>query len=116
MAQLAQQPQQPGADMVLAQAEMLKGQAANKEADIRMFVAQNEAQNKQVKATVEGFNAETKRMDTQVKAQQVGAEINNKEADTFGKQLDNQNKIIQLRQPANMSDEDILAELMAANE
>lgn len=116
LAELAQQPQQPNADMVLAQAEMLKGQALNKEADIKLFVAQNDAQNKQVKATVEGFNAETKRMDTQVRAQQVGAEINNKEADTFGKQLDNQNKVIQLRQPENMSDEDILAELMAAND
>lgn len=103
----AQQNQQPGADMVLAQAEMLKGQAAVKEAEIKAFTAQSTAQTNMSKVQVSGFEAETKRMNTQIDAQEAGASINYKRIDTFGKQLDNQAKLAQLQKPENMSDEEL---------
>lgn len=112
LAEEAQKGQQPGADMVLAMAEDKKGQAQLLEAQIKQFTAQTNAQNNQAKQQIDGFNAQTKRMDTQIDAQEAGATINMKRVDTFGKQLDNQAKIIQLRQPADMADDELLKELM----
>ncbi|NTU49507.1 MAG: hypothetical protein HGA87_01190 [Desulfobulbaceae bacterium] len=114
--QAQQQPKEQSAEMVLAQAEVLKGQAANKEADIKMFNAQVEAQNKQAKQQIDTFNAQTDRIDTQVAAQKAGADIEYKRVDTFGKQLDNQAKVIQFRQPQNMSDEELMEELYGMDE
>jgi hypothetical protein len=103
----AQQNQQPGADMVLAQAEMLKGQAAVKEADIKAAVAQANAQTATAKVQVMGFDAETKRINTQIDAQEAKASIDYKRIDAFGKQLENQAKLAQLQKPENMSDEEL---------
>jgi hypothetical protein len=99
LAQAQSQAPEPSPEMVLAQAEMLKGQAANKEADLKVFVAQNNAQNEQAKRTVDGFNAETSRMDTQIDAQEAGAKINRTNIEAFGEQLDNQMKVVELQKP-----------------
>ena len=75
VADAQQQAQQPDANMVLAQAEMLKGQVADKRANIEMF------------------NAETKRFEAQVDAQKAGIDIELKEVQKTGQQIDNMHKL-----------------------
>lgn len=97
----------PRAEMVLAQAEYLKGEAANKEVQLKATIAQAEMAVKHSKVQVDGFNAQTKRIEAQIDAQETGANINYKRVDTFGKQLDNQAKIKQLLKVENMTDSEL---------
>lgn len=113
MQQLAQQGQEPSAEMVLAQAEMVKGQAADKEANFKMVKLQYEMQNEGAKRQVDGFKAETDRISVQVDAQEAGATISMKEVEKFGKQLDNQTKIRELQKPENMTTEELYQQFMA---
>jgi hypothetical protein len=115
--QSQQQGQQPSAEMLLAMAEMKKGDAQNKQADVKLFQAQGDLANKNAKVQVDTFNAQTKRFDTQIKAQETGANINVKRADAFGKTIDNQAKIIELQKPKqleDMEDEDIYQMILGA--
>lgn len=111
--QAQQAGQQPSAEMILAMAEDKKGQADLMEQQRKnielMMKNVSEGQEQKIKA----FDSQTKRMDVQVKAQKAGADIDYKRADTFGKQLENQEKIIQLRNPAEMTDDELLQELLA---
>ena len=111
--------QQPAPDpnMVLAQAEVLKGQAANKEAEFKVIKAQLDAQNENMKRMIDEFKAMTDRMSMQIKAQETGANISYKESDKLGKDLDNAEKMIKLKQPkdlASMTTDELIAELLAA--
>jgi len=108
MLEQAAQNQQPSAEMLLAQAELLKGQAQNKEAEIKAFLAQAKVATDQGKLQIQGFDAETKRIATQIDAQEAGADIDYKRIDTFGKFLDNQLKAKQLQDIRNMSTEELL--------
>ena len=103
LAQLAQQGQEPDANMVLAMAEQTK-------ADAQMLREQRQAnkdaadvQNNQVKNQIEVFKAQTDRMNTQIDAQEARANINNKNIDSFGKQIDNAMKVGQSRLRASVS-------------
>lgn len=89
-AALLQQQSEPKPDaaMVLAQAEVLKGQADNKRADIEMFKAQNDAINNKIGADVDVYKAQTERINSQVNAEKVGAEIDYKRIDAIGKQME----------------------------
>lgn len=98
---------EPSAEMVLAQAEMLKGQAALAKEQRENTKMGIEAKLKEMGIQVDTFNAQTKRMDTQVDAQEVGANIDMKRVDTFGKKLDNTQKIIDLKNFKNMSDDEL---------
>lgn len=93
MAQAAQQNQAPDPAMVLAQAEMAKGQAE-----------QMNAQTKQASTQVDMYNAQTKRLEVEVKAEETGYKIQNTQADTMGKMIDNNtkqvNNFMSLRQSA----------------
>lgn len=113
MQQMANQPEKPSAEMVLALAEDKKGQAALLKEQREGIDMQLKAQNEEMKRQIDTFKAQTDRLEAQVDAKEAGASINYKRVDTFGKQLENQEKIIQLRQPQNMADEDIIAELMS---
>jgi hypothetical protein len=108
-------PKEPDANMVLAQAEMLKGQAQQEKNQIEMAKVQSGAQNEQMKRMIDEFKAATDRMNTQIDAQEAGATINYKRVDTMGKELDNAAKIQELRMPkmsvADMSDEDLFKQL-----
>lgn len=73
--QASQQSSQPDANMVLAMAEQMKAEVANKKADIEMF------------------NAETKRFEAQVSAEKAGVDIELKEVERTGKQIDNMQKL-----------------------
>lgn len=70
--------------MVLAQAEVLKGQAANSEAESSMMSQQ-----------INAYNAETKRMQVAVDAEKAGAEIDIKKADLRIKALGQAGKFMQ---------------------
>lgn len=70
--------------MALAQAEMLKGQAAQVEAESSMMSQQ-----------INAFNAETKRMQVAIDAERAGADINIKQADLRLKALGQAGKMMQ---------------------
>lgn len=98
---------QPSPEMVLAKAEELKGQAANKDSQVKLMAAQAEAANKNAKVQVDGFNAQTKRFESQIDAQEAGAKIDKTNAEAFGTSLENQVKLIQLTNPKDMSDDQL---------
>ena len=107
------QQNQPSPEMLLAMAENKKGDAEllrEKREGIKM---QLEFQNKDTKNQIDAFNAETNRMDTQIDAQEAGAKINKTNIEAFGEQIDNRAKLDELMSPANMKDDELLAELMA---
>ncbi len=101
------QADEPSAEMVLSQAEMLKGQAALAKEQREYTKMGIEAKLKEMGIQVDTFNAQTKRLDTQIDAQEAGANIDFKRVDTFGKKLDNTQKIIQLQDFKNMTDEEL---------
>jgi hypothetical protein len=112
LAQQQSQAQEPDAAMVLAQAEMLKGQAdmlREKREGIKM---QLEAQNKDKEIKVKAFSAQTDRIDTQIDAQEAGANISMKRIEALGKQLDNKAKIIQLEDYQNMDDDELFQSIL----
>lgn len=82
MQQQSQSQEDPA--MALAQAEMLKGQAAQVEAESSMMSQQ-----------INAFNAETKRMQVAVDAEKAGAEIDIKRADLRIKALGQAGKFMQ---------------------
>ena len=112
--QEAQKGQQPSAEMVLAMAEDKKGQAAllsEKRAVVQMEL---DARDKATKAQIEGFKAETGRMDVQIKAQEAGASIDKDKADALNKNIDAQSKLIQMRHPSSLSDDELVSEMLAS--
>jgi len=111
LAQAQQKGNQPSAEMVLAMAEDKKGQAALMKEQRESKRVQIDAILKEMGINVDKFKAQTDRINTQIDAQEAGANINYKRVDTFGKQLDNQEKIINLRNPKEMSNDDLLKEL-----
>ena len=108
----SQKGQEPSAEMVLAQAEGMKGQAMLQREQRENIAMQLKYQIDQQKNQIAGFGEQTDRIEVQVKAQEAGAKINKTEVEALGKKLDNQAKIIQLRQPQVMSDEEILGEIL----
>jgi hypothetical protein len=111
IAEASQQQQEPSAEMVLAQGEAMKGQASLMEAQVKRDDMMLKAENEKLKRKIEVFEAQTDRMDTQVDAQKAGADIDFKRVDTFGKQLDNQAKVIELRKPEHMSVDELYQQI-----
>ena len=101
----------PSPEMVLAQAEMVKGKALQQEADFKMLQLQANMGNETAKRQIESFKAQTGRLDTQIDASEAAVTIDYKRADALGKKLDNQAKVVQLRKPADLSDEELLTDL-----
>jgi len=110
MVALAQQNQQPSAEMVLAMAEDKKGQADLLEEQRKGIEMQLDAQNEKLKRFIDAFEAQTKRYEMQVNAEKAGAEVENKRVDSFGKKIDNTAKMIQLRPVGEMSNEELMAD------
>jgi len=80
---------QPDPQMVYAQAEMLKGQAAQMKEQRELMAAKAKIFNDRAGTEIDAFEAETDRMGVQVDAQEAGAEINYKNIEAFGEQLEN---------------------------
>lgn len=111
--QAQQQKQEPSAEMVLAQGELLKGQAAKEKNQIEVMKVQTNAQNEQMKRKIDEFSEITERLEAQIKAQEVGANIDYKRSDTFGKDLDNAAKIKELQSIdlTQLSDDELFSQL-----
>lgn len=92
--QQAEQAQQPDPMMIAAQAEMVKGQAAQMDAQGKMQIASFKAQNDQQKTQIDAFRAQTDRMAMQVDAQEAGATIDYKRSQAMGQKIDNIQKTI----------------------
>jgi len=107
----SKQSQQPDAAMVLALAEDKKGQAQLLEQKRKGIEMQLDAANEKLKRFVDAFEAQTGRMEAQANAAKAGAEIESKQADTFAKKIDATAKIVPLRNPYEMSTEELFAEL-----
>lgn len=95
--QMRQQPKEPDAAMVLAQAEMLKGQANMVKEQREAAKDAATAENNQAKTQIDAFRAQTDRAAVEVDAQKVGAEINYKRMQTLGQAIDNATKTAQFR-------------------
>lgn len=88
LADIQSQPEEPSADVLLAQAEMLKGQAAQMRERRELLKAQADIQTDVAQTEIDAFEAQTDRLKLNVDAAKAGAEIQNKQADTLGKQID----------------------------
>lgn len=108
--QAQEQPKEPDAAMVMAQGELLKGQAAKEKNQIEVMKIQSNAQNENMKRMNDKFSIMTDRMDTLIDAQEAKAKIDNTQVDTHGKQLDNmaKNSAIMIQ---DMSDEDLFKQM-----
>lgn len=93
--QLLQNAQQgePDANMVLAQAEVLKGQAQQFEAETRRLVASGKITDDQARRIIDSFNAQTRRIDSQIDAEEAGVKIDKTAAETVGQKIDNIQKL-----------------------
>jgi hypothetical protein len=112
LADAQQQGSEPDAAMVLAMAEDKKGQAQLLEQQRKGIDMQLQAQNEEMKRQIDAFEAQTQRMGVQVDAEEAGAKIDNTRVDTFGKQIDNAGKVVQL-QLKEMSDDQLFDQIMA---
>jgi hypothetical protein len=93
----AEQNKQPDAATLLAQAENKKGDAdllGEKRKGIEM---QLKAAHDRAKNQIDEFEAQTGRMEAQIKAKQAGTKIELERIDKLGKQLDNTEKIISIK-------------------
>ena len=122
----AQGQQPPDANMVMAQAEQLKAQAEMLKAQIDQEKLNNERMKLQLEAQklqvmqandqadnqIDGFRAETDRMNTQVKAEQAGATIDMSNIKSFGEELNNQQKIMQLQEKQRIQQEAEMREML----
>ena len=95
--QAAEQAKQPSPQMLLAQGEYMKGQAAMAREQLEVAKFQAEHQIDIGKLQIDGFVAETGRMLAQVKAAEVGAKIEDTRANQFGKKVDNTIKLADFR-------------------
>lgn len=93
----AQQSQQPDPNMVLAEAEMLKGQAALQREQRQSMKDIADAQNNQADTQIDAFRAQTDRMEAMIKARESEAKIRSSAIDRFGARLDNTAKLQQMK-------------------
>ena len=104
MEEFKNQGEEPSAEMILAQGEYMKGQAALMEEKRKGIEMQLDAQNEETKREIDSFEAMTQRMGVQVDAEEAGANIDFKRIDAFGKQIENAKDIIDLKK---VTDEDL---------
>lgn len=99
--QMLEQAQQaankPDAGLLLAQAEIMKGQADLAEAQRKAIQMKLDYDNEMQKRRIDTFEAQTDRMDMMVKAQKIKADVQNKDAASLGNQIDNAIKLSQLQ-------------------
>lgn len=135
--QQSQQPPPPDPAIILAQAEMMKAEAEMMKAQtdmqqlqmqmaklqieseknqVSMQKTQADVMNDQTKNQISAFDSETKRMTAQVAAEKAGATINMTNIESFGEQLENQQKMNDIMQEemartqiAALSDEELLS-------
>lgn len=98
--QMKNAPQQPDAAMLLAQAELMKGQADMMNAQREAAKDANAAENAQAKTQIDAFRAQTDRLNVEVAAQRAGAEIDYKRVQAAGARIDN---VVKMNNPYRAS-------------
>lgn len=88
LAQQAQQSKAPDPAMILAQAEMLKGQADVMREQREGTKLQLESQAKGLEINIDAFDSITKRMSVQVDAEKARADIQAKQIENYSKGID----------------------------
>ena len=88
MLQQAQQPPEPSPEMVLAQAELLKGQAAQMREQRQGMKDQADVILKQNANDIDAFEAETNRFEAETKAANDQANTRLKAVDQYGRRID----------------------------
>lgn len=91
--QAQNQPAQPDANMLLAQAEMEKAKAAQMNAQREAMKDQASAQNAADKLIIDQYKAQTDRASVEVDAARVGADIEYTKVKMTGQQMDNAQKL-----------------------
>ena len=81
-----------------AQQALLKEQNMAQANEIKAYQAQTGAQNDQANTKIDAFEAQTDRMTAQINAQKAGAVIQLDKIKALGEELDNVEKVINLRQ------------------
>ena len=105
---VANQPEKPDPNTLLAMAEMEKAKADQMTAQVKQGEVSADAQNEGMKRMIDKFKAQTDRMEALIKAQVANASISETEAKTIGQDLENASKIIDLQPPVTeRSDEDL---------
>jgi hypothetical protein len=94
----AQENKQPDPALVLAMAEMKKGEADMLEQKRKGIEMQLKAANDRAKNQISEFEAQTDRMLALTKAKELGVKVEKDTIEKFGKQLDNTEKIINIEQ------------------
>lgn len=112
LAEAQQGSDEPSPEMLLAMGENKKGDAAIMAQKISAIKMQAEGSKNKAALNIDAFEAQTDRMKAQIEAQKAEAEIQYKRIDALGKQIENAGKIVELRQPKDMNDNDLLMELM----
>lgn len=99
--QMLEQAQQasnkPDPSLLLAQAEMLKGQAALAREQREAIQMKLNYDNEMQKRRIDTFEAQTDRMDMMVNAEKIKADVGSKETVSLGNQIDNAIKLSQLQ-------------------
>jgi hypothetical protein len=90
--EVADQPKEPDAMAIAAQAEQMKAQAMLNDSQTKSKSAQNDAEVSQAETQIKAFDSQTKRLDVQVKAQESGANIDFKRNDQFQRRVDSADK------------------------
>lgn len=88
MLQQNQQNQQPDPNMLIGQAEIMKGQAQLMKEQRETAKDAATIENNQAKTQIDAFNAETDRIETQIKAKKAGADINYTNIKAFNERLE----------------------------
>lgn len=97
MKQMQEKPKEPDAATMIAIAENKKGDADLLEQKRKGIEMQLNAQNDERQSAIDAFNAKTKRMDVLANIRQTNTEIDMTNIETFGKQVDNATKLIDLK-------------------
>jgi len=101
MLKQAAQSKQPDPALILAMAEDKKGEAALLTEKRKGIEMQLKASNDRAKTQIDEFEAQTGRMEAQIKAKQAGDKIEMERINKLGKQLDNTEKIIDIKSLLN---------------
>lgn len=102
--QQQQQGERPDPNMVLAQAELLKGQADMAREQREALKLQLDYRAKGIELNIDAFDAITKRMDVRIKAEKANADIGGQAIENFSKNLDNVSKLRGQLTPQNITE------------
>ena len=103
--------EQPTPEMVLAQAEMMKGRADVMREQRENVKLQLTSKKDLAKLNIDTYEAKTDRIEALTDVKKAGADINLKQIDAFGKQLDNVEKMENLDLSNAVSEDELIKQI-----